>query len=264
MRMALAVLECTSNEFLQKCETPHIDGLENGPCPALSPGLASRPTIAANLAGVVAQCYCDDRDCTNKKIKWGNPFFIDNMRKRTNVDLRIGNGWVFDIIRQYLTDQQMAQHMTYMQFENLPSLDMLEHFEDRDLDDFYLHMHIPESHPPFSHPFWYGTDVEKIRTSDTLPDAETRRRMSVEWIDEKIISRLLSYDLDALIVTSDHDFIHLLPVLDGWSADPSRPTYIYDEMGLKSKKDIGIGHEAKVFIASEFRDESLLDLWGDD
>jgi len=260
MKLILAVLECTSKKFLDKCHTPNIDSLDPV-CPAVAPGLASRPTISANLAGVVPQCYCDDEDCINKKIDWGHPFFIDEMKKRTTVDLRIGNGWIFSIIRQYLNKKEMARHKEYLKFESLPSLDMLEHFEERNLDDYYLHIHTPETHPPFSHPNWKDMDVEKIRTSSELPDASTRRRMAVEWVDDKIIGRLLEYDPDGIVVTADHDFVHMLPVLDGWSADPDRPTYIYDEMGLKSKKEIGIGHEAKVFIASKFKDESLINLW---
>lgn len=263
MRVILAVLECTSKEFLDKCDTPNINGLENGPCPAVSPGLASRPAISANLSGVIPQCYCDDENCTNKKIDWAHPFFMDKMQEKTNVDLKIGNGWVFDIIRQYLTDTEMQEHMEYMKFESLPSELMLRRFEEKKNnnygDDFYFHIHIPETHPPFSHPEWEGMDVEEIRTSNGVPDAEIRRKMAVEWVDEEIIGRLLEYDFNAMVVTSDHDFIHMLPVLDGWSANSDRPTYIYDEMGLKSKKQIGIGHESKVFIASEFKDKDLIE-----
>ena len=75
MKLILAVLECTSKEFLDKCHTPNIDSLDPV-CPAVAPGLASRPTISANLVGVVPQCYCDDEDCVNKKIDWGHPFLL--------------------------------------------------------------------------------------------------------------------------------------------------------------------------------------------
>lgn len=178
--------------------------MELGPHPAYSFGATTRAAVAALLGGFLPRCTV--KDCEHNKVSWTNPFFLTNMRKRTNLYLAIPNGWALELLTSFMSENLRRKNLYWHgPHEKMVSPMILDHFEQTDYDDYFFYLHVQETHPPFSHPDWKG-----IKQAN-LPEPSERRKMSLEWVDENIIDRVLKYDYDQLVVCADHPLKHDVP-----------------------------------------------------
>lgn len=210
MKTILVAIECCSFDYLQKYKTPNIDSMELGPHPASSFGSTTRAAVSALLGGFLPKCNVEG--CKHNQVRWTNPFFLTNMKKKTNLYLGIPNGWVLELLIPFMNAELRKNNLYWHnQHENLVSQMILSNFEQMNYDDYFFYLHVMESHPPFYHPQWKGVKPSQINKRKDLPDPDTRRKMSVEWIDQKIIGRILKYDYEQFVIVSDHPLKHDIP-----------------------------------------------------
>lgn len=177
------------------------------PHPAMARGITTAAAMGAFAKGMLPICL--HRDCSHNDINWQDPFFLKNMREKTNFLAYVPNGWGMSFFLPYADEELKKKNLKWHEnHENLPSEEMVDDFIERDLDNYFAYFHLMEPHPPFFHPDWKGMSPGEISDSPETPNPPTRRKMAVEWADENVVGRLLEQDYDELVVTSDHPLDH--------------------------------------------------------
>lgn len=254
IKKILVALECCDSEFLQKVDTPNLDSMESGVHPAYSPGVTTRAAVAAFMGGILPDCIV--KDCSYHKFRWTNPFFMTDLKKKTNLYVGCPNGWALELLVPYMSEELKKKNLYWMEsHQYLPSEMILDDFESRDYDDYFMYLHVQENHPPYFHPDWKGVKPGDINKRDDIPEPPERRKMAVEWVDREIIGRILDYDFDQLVVCGDHALEHNVPQvhIDSPRDDEVESSTVVRDM--QSTRELPIGHSLRSFIASENRKE---------
>lgn len=225
MRVILVAVECLEYDFLKECNTPNIDSLN--PHPAMSYGSTTRAAVPAILGGLIPECICR---CEEHKLKWVNPFFLTDLKRKTNLLLYINNGWVFELLTPFMPPWLRQKNLEWHQRHNYcPTEEMIDDFISRNLNNYFAYFHVIETHPPFYVPATKGKSVGEVNKYKTYNE---RRKEAVEWVDSQI-GRLMELDYDAMVICADHALDHSFA----------------DDRGFRS------------FIACDIRNEKARYLW---
>jgi len=163
------------------------------PHPAMSYGSTTRAAVPAILGGLLPECVYN---CDYHRLKWANPFFLTDLRRKTNLLLYINNGWVFELLAPFMPSWLRKKNLDWHdRHSDLPTEEMIDDFMSLDLGNYFAYFHVIETHPPFYVPATKGKSVDE------------RRREAVEWVDTQI-GRLMELDYDCLVVCSDHALEH--------------------------------------------------------
>jgi len=186
--------------------------------------------VAALLGGFIPTCVY--RDCHHRKIKWENPFFIQQLREKTNLYIICPNGWALGLLLPFMDREQrelnLKLHDMHEWLASEIALNWLKEKVKGKVNNYFIYFHVMETHPPFFTPETKGWKISEI---ERFRDGEWRRRRALEWVDEFVVGEFLTWDYDCLIVTSDHALKHNCPE------------------GLN------------VFIATDFRSEKCYNIW---
>jgi len=192
MRTIMICIECLEHDFLMKCNAPNIKSLD--PHPAKSYGRTTRAAVGALLGGFLPTCTIPN--CFHNKIRLESPFFLTDLKRKTNLFLYMPNGWFMEFLKPFMPNW-LWDMMVYFNRNGFDSRKMIEDFLSRKPTNYFAYFHIMETHPPFfdgTGPCPKGKEF-----------VETRKR-AVEYVD-KIIKPLIDLDCN-LIVTSDHAMGH--------------------------------------------------------
>jgi len=186
MKVIVVVIECLEYSFLEECNTPNIDELR--PHPAVSYGCTTRAAVPAILGGFLPECIYK---CDYHTFKWQNPFFLTDLKRKTNLLLYINNGWAFELLANFMPEWLRKKNLDWHdRHADLPTKEMIDDFLSRSLDSYFAYFHVMETHPPFY-----------------TPSGSHDRKEAVEWVDTQI-GRLVELDYDCLVVCSDHALEH--------------------------------------------------------
>jgi hypothetical protein len=175
-----------------KCNVPNIKSLN--PHPAKSYGRTTRASVAALLGGFLPTCLVPN--CYHNRIKLENPFFLTDLKKKTEIFLYVPNGWIMEFLKPFMPGW-LWNKMVFYNKNGFNSEEMIKDFLNKKPENYFAYFHIMETHPPF----FTGTG-ECPRGEEFT---ETRRK-AVEYVD-KIIKPLIEIDGN-VIVTSDHALGH--------------------------------------------------------
>jgi len=204
MRKRIIVcLECTSYEFLKKCNTPNIDSLN--PHPAKSLGGMTRAAVPWLLGGFLP--HCEIPGCPhNKGLRWSRPFYLTEWKEKSSgVFLYVPNGWVLEFLTPFMTPEFRRKILYWHdRHAEQPTGQMIEDFlqiEPKLKNGYFAYFHCMETHPPFYPP------GEQVKEGEPVEERMRRRKLAVEYVD-RAISPLLKLDVDDLVITSDHNLAH--------------------------------------------------------
>jgi len=134
---------------------------------------------------------------------------LRELKRKTNLLLLTPNGWTFQSFEPFMDNEtKRKNYYWHDRHEFCISSEMIDYFEEKNLDNYFALFWCQEVHPPFFHPNWKGMEPGKINKSPETPDPPTRRKMALEWIDHEIIGKLLKQNYDELVVTADHPLKH--------------------------------------------------------
>ena len=190
MRLIFIVIEACDYQIVMNANMPNLQSLD--PHPATAFGIASRPSTAAIVGGVIP--VCNIAGCHHREIKQklNSPFFLSAMSQITEKQLYLcPNGWSLEILLPWMSREQRELNFKWHDsHQQLPAKEETDYFlkERKKYDSYFAYIHYFESHAPFYSPKGIGD-----------PEA------SLAFIDEQIGRILNECSGDSFILAmSDH------------------------------------------------------------
>lgn len=190
MKRIIIALECLAYNYIQEVQPPNI--LKLDPHPAISFGVASRPSAAALMGGILPVCQIPECYHRTIKDKWSNPFFLTTMQELTEKQFYLcANGWIIEILLPWMDEEQRKLNFYWHdRHKHLPAKEMTDYLikNAKRHDTFFAYLHYFESHWPFYSPKGQGD-----------------REDAVLFLDGQVGRILDNFGDCEIVLTSDHN-----------------------------------------------------------